>query len=60
MKLVKQWTKIKAALLWCTYVLTKEANPHGCARAADMHSEGGLEKGIGHTCQVHAIVPALF
>ena len=52
-------SKIKAALLWYTYVFAKEANPHGCVCTAHVHTEGGLQEGIGHTCQVHAFTSAL-
>lgn len=49
----------KDRLLQYTYVFAKEADPHGRARAAHIHSEGGLQESIGHTCQVHIIVSAL-
>lgn len=50
--------KIGAALFWYTYV-AEEANPHGCACTAHFHTEGGLDLGISHACQVHAFISAL-
>lgn len=50
---------MNAALLWYTYVFAKEADPHGRVCTAHMHSEGGLQEGVGHTRQVHVISSAL-
>ena len=53
---IETWER---ALLSHAYVFAEEADPHGHACAAHVHSEGGLQEGVGHTRQVHVVVSAL-
>ena len=50
---------MNATFLWYTYIFAKESDPHGRLSTAHVHSEGGLQEGVGHTCQVHVVISAL-
>lgn len=51
--------KIKTAPLWHTHIFAKEADPHREVGTAHTHSEVGLYERVGHTRQVHVVIPAV-